>query len=464
MRKIFSRALLCAVLTATCCTTYRQTSDTSQYTATEDNVLYVESVSADTLASIMLTIAEEQFTQANEALKSSNYILAHQIANDGMRYLLDIPIEDVQDPFLVSRYNINLRRLSSAQIRAANSLWGYPVIETTDHLLIPIDIDASDRLKQALNYWTNTSAGRNTLIACLRKSGKYLPLIEEVLEDYNLPHDIAFLPIIESGYSPGAVSPASAVGIWQFIPGTARNFGLSINNYVDERRDPYKSSIAAARYLSSLYERFGDWKLAFAAYNCGEGTVERAINNAGTNDFWKLSLPNETMTYVPWALAVMLVAREPELYGMSINYEDPMEYDTVHLNGPVDLSVIANSTASTKEKIKELNPHILQSFTPPGEYPFVLKIPSGTREVFRTSFDVLPDSLKYLSNTQITVQTAPVTPTVVWRSYTVRSGDTLSRIARRLGVAVEDLKRWNPNDAGGRYLQIGASLRYQIRR
>ncbi len=464
MRLKFLLLLLCAVLASAKCSSYRRSTETVQYTGVDENIFYIESVSPDTLASIMLTIAEEQFTQANEALKSSNYILAHQIANDGMRYLLDIPIEDVQDSFLVSRYNINLRRLSSAQIRAANSLWGYPVIETTEHILIPIEVGSSDRLKQYLNFWTNTSSGRNTLISYLRRSGKYLPLIEEILEDYNLPHDIAFLPVIESGYMPGAVSPASAVGIWQFIPGTARNFGLTINNYVDERRDPYKATIAAARYLSSLYERFGDWKLALAAYNCGEGAVERAINNAGTKDYWKLTLPNETMNYVPSALAVMLVAREPELYGMSINFEDPMDYDTVHLHGPVDLSVIANSTACTKEKIKELNPHILQSFTPPGEYPFVLKIPCGTRDMFRASFDMLPDSLKYLSNTQITVQTAPVTPTVVWRNYTVRSGDTLSRIARRLGVTVEDLKRWNPNDAGGRYLQIGASLRYQIRR
>ncbi|MBN1149892.1 transglycosylase SLT domain-containing protein [candidate division WOR-3 bacterium] len=441
------------------CSPYRGTSTDSQVTAVEDDYPYVEAVSADTLASIMLTIAEEQFTQANEALKSSNFLLAHQFANDGMRYLLDIPIEDVEDSFLISRYNINLRRLSSAQIRAANSLWGYPVIETSDFRLIPINPDESERLRQSLNTWTGPS--RNTLIGCLRRGGQYLPLIEEVLEDYNLPHDIAYLPIIESGYNTGAISPASAVGMWQFIPGTARTFGLTINNYVDERRDPYKSTIAAARYLSSLYERFGDWKLAFAAYNCGEGTVERAINNAGTNDFWKLSLPSETMIYVPYALAVMLVAREPEIYGMSIDYAAPLEYDTIHLNGPVQLSVIANSTGSSKDDIKKLNPHILQDFTPPGDYPFVLKIPSGTRDMFKASFDILPDSLKYLSSTQISSRTAPVVTTPTWKYYTIRSGDTLSRIARRLGVTVEELKRWNPNDAGGRYLQIGAKLRYR---
>lgn len=417
---------------------------------------YIQAVSPDTLANLLLTLAEEHFTEANEALKNENYNLAHQIASDGMRYLLDIPIEEVYDSFIISRYNLNLRRISSAQIRAANGLWGYPVMETTEQLLINITVN--DRIEQIMNYYTG--GGRSSMMTYLRRSGKYLPMIEDVLEDYNLPHDIAYLPIIESGYSPNAISPASAAGVWQFIPATARTFGLKINSYVDERRDPHKSTIAAARYLSSLYERFGDWNLALAAYNCGEHCVERAINSAGTDDYWRLSLPNETMGYVPAALAVMLIAREPEIYGMSVNYETPWQYDTVYVHGPVNLSLIANSVGCSKDDLKELNPQLLQSFTPPGETLYLVRIPPNTNEMFHVNFDPLPESEKYLSQSTISSLTAPPPPQ--YRTYTIREGDTLTRIASRLGVTVEDLKRWNPS-VRERYLSVGSTLRYRSR-
>lgn len=457
MKRIFY--LLFILLITYSCSTARTDLDTSELTHPEISQYTVQPISADTLANIMLTLAEEQYTQATEALKSENFTLAKNIADDGMRYILDIPIFEVTDSFIISRYNINQRRLSSVTIQAQNGLWGFPVFETRDEILISINPEESQRLREAMAIYTG--GGKTSLQTSLRRSGKYMLMIEDVLEDYDLPHDIAYLPVIESGYNPGALSPASASGIWQFIPSTGRNFGLKIDTYLDERRDPIKSTIAAARYLSSLYERFGDWRLAFAGYNCGEHTVERAINTAGTDDYWQLRLPSETMIYVPYALAVMLVSREPELYGLTVSYADPWVYDTIHITGAVKLDIIANSVGCTKDDLKSLNPHILQTFTHPEGENYVIRIPDGTREMFHINFDPLPESEKYLNQSQITTITTPVRPAVVWRTYTIRNGDNLTRIASRLGVTVEDLKRWNPNDASGRYLQIGATLRYR---
>ncbi|OKY76286.1 MAG: hypothetical protein BM485_03275 [Desulfobulbaceae bacterium DB1] len=234
-----------------------------------------------------------------------------------------------------------------------------------------------------LDFFQNKQ--RKLFTTWLERSTRYLPMIKEELREAGLPEDLAYLPMIESGYSLTAFSTAKAVGPWQFMSPTARDYGLEINKYVDERRDPEKSTKAAVAYLSNLYNMFEDWQLAVAAYNAGEGTIKKGIKNCNAGDFWELAqqqyLNNETKRYVPKLIAAIMIAKNPEKYGFTnINYAPPLEYETVDVPPGTSLRAVEVACETNLEDLRNLNRQLPQLMTPPGEKEYTLKVPVGKKE------------------------------------------------------------------------------------
>jgi membrane-bound lytic murein transglycosylase D len=266
----------------------------------------------------------------------------------------------------------------------------------------------------------------------LHRGAKYLPMILNVFRAEGLPLDLAFIPIIESGFKTNALSRASAKGPWQFMTPTAKDHGLKTDWFIDERSDFEKSTVAAAKYLKLLSRLFDeDWHLVLAAYNGGQGRVQRAMNRAGQDDFWKLSatqrfLPKETREYVPLILAAMVIGRNPVQYGFEFPDVAPLSYEKVPVSTAIDLRRVAEWTGTSVDEIQALNPE-LRRWTTPLRYPeYELKVPNGTGEQFRARLaEAAPDELATLN----------------W--HTVKRGETLSTIARRLRVSTVELASAN---------------------
>jgi membrane-bound lytic murein transglycosylase D len=278
----------------------------------------------------------------------------------------------------------------------------------------------------------------------LVRSGRYLDMMKEILKERNVPEEIVFLPLIESGFNPLAYSRARAVGYWQFIASTARKYGLEINWWKDERRDPVKSTRAAANYLKDLYDMFGSWNLAMAAYNAGEGKISRALNRTRSYDYWDLLKTNqikrETKEYVPKFIAASLIANRPEDFGFDdLEMHPPLNYDTVTVETPVDIKVIAECAETTEEVIRELNPELRRWCTPPDVFEYTLRIPEGKEEIFLENLSQKPEEERLSVDI-----------------YTVRKGDSFYRISKKTGIPLQvifdlnDIEKIMPLKAGAK--------------
>jgi hypothetical protein len=226
---------------------------------------------------------------------------------------------------------------------------------------------------------------RGFFSGALSRSGRFVPRMTSILEKEGLPPQLAYLPLIESGFRTHAVSRAGAVGPWQLIPGTGRRYGLRIDRYVDERRDPVKSTQAAARYLKDLHEMFGDWHLSLAAYNTGEGNISRILEQGRAGDFWEMCdqgcLYRETEDFVPEFLAAVHIAETPEAYGFEVPEPESVRYDLVTVKRPLPLSTVAKLSGTSPNEITELNPALHRGVIPPQGY--AVRLPKGTKETFQ---------------------------------------------------------------------------------
>jgi membrane-bound lytic murein transglycosylase D len=263
----------------------------------------------------------------------------------------------------------------------------------------------------------------------LKRSGQYLEMFRDIFAERGLPRDLVYMAAVESGYKTSAYSRARARGIFQFIAATARRYGLRVDYWVDERSDPELSARAAAAYMEDLYDEFGDWYLALAAYNAGEGTVRKAIRRTGERDFWELAksryLRRETKNHVPAILAATLLSKEPEKYGLRYEPLPEVRYDTVQIEGGADLRVLARCAGTDVPTLKELNPALRRYQTPP-DGTTALRVPPGTGEATRTALAEIPISER-----------------VLYARYQVRKGDSLSVIARDYGVTVSAIQSSN---------------------
>jgi membrane-bound lytic murein transglycosylase D len=267
--------------------------------------------------------------------------------------------------------------------------------------------------------------------AGLQRGSQYLPMIQDVFRAEGVPLDLAYVPLIESAFKPTALSRAKAKGIWQFMRGTAAENGLKHDWYIDERSDPEKATQAAAKYLMTLKEIFeGDWHLALASYNGGPGRVQRALKRTRRDDFWALAngrvLPRETREYVPMILAAIIIARNPVEYGFEEPSDPPPAFERVTLSTPVDLRRIAEWTGASIDDIQALNPELRRWTTPLRDSDYEIKVPAGTSDEVRTQLSLKDESELVALN---------------W--HTVKKGESLASIARKLKVRSADLAEAN---------------------
>jgi membrane-bound lytic murein transglycosylase D len=286
----------------------------------------------------------------------------------------------------------------------------------------------TDQVAGFIAYFSNH--GRGIFERALARSGRYREMMLPILKEEGVPQDLIYLAQAESGFHALAVSRVGARGIWQFMGSRARGYGLHHNIYVDDRQDPEKSTRAAARHLKDLYNQFGDWYLAMAAYNSGPGTVQAAVKRTGYADFWELYnrnvLPKETKNYVPIILAVTIMAKNPAQYGLQdVVMERPAEYDTVTIDYPVDLRLVAECVGSTPSELQDLNPSLLR-MTTPRTGKFELHLPAGTRDDYQTAIASIPPDMR-----------------LWWRYHVVTPGETLASLARNYHTTIRQISEVN---------------------
>ena len=361
----------------------------------------------------------------------------------------------------------------------------------------------TDQVAMYINYFSSPK-GRPTLEHGLARAGKYREMISQTLKQEGVPQDLIYLAMAESGFQPLAVSRAGARGMWQFMAGRGSEYGLDRNWWVDERQDPVQSTKAAARHLKDLYGEFGDWYLAMAAYNTGPGNIQHAVEHTGYADFWELYkrgvLPQETRNYVPIIVAVTIMAKNPTQYGLeNVVPEKPVPMDTVSINYPVDLRLVAECLDTSATSLQELNPSLLR-MTTPKDQTFSLNLPSGAKDKYESAIALIPPDMrtfwryhrveygeslgsiarKYrtstgvieeannLSSDEVTVGSKliiPIAPgqpgdTLAYSHkatrYKVRKGDTIGSIADDFEVPVDKVRKWN--HLKGNTVAVGRTL------
>lgn len=292
-----------------------------------------------------------------------------------------------------------------------------------------IPIVVNDDVIRWMKYFTGR--GRKYYKRWLARSSRYRPMMYDKLEAAGLPRDLVYLSMIESGYATHAYSSAAAAGLWQFITPTAREWGLRVDYWVDERRDPEMATDTAIKFLNHLNKKFGHWYLAWAAYNGGPGRVSRAISRHGTKDFYKLvdlnAFPAETDNYVPKLVAAAIIGHHPERYGFTdINFEDRLEYDAVEVGPGVSLDVLAKCAGISVEEFQKLNPHLRRFAIPPDGKKHSLRVPKGDGRQFLAKLDKVPKSER-----------------LTYTTHRVRKGESLGKIASNYGTSVAAIQRSN---------------------
>jgi len=282
-----------------------------------------------------------------------------------------------------------------------------------------LPLEANDAVLSYIHYFS-TERGRRTLLAGLRRSGRYRDMVRRILDEEGVPQELMYLAQAESGFIPYAMSNKKATGMWQFVQWRGQQYGLGQTAWSDDRLDPEKATRAAARHLRDLYNSFGDWYLAMAAYNCGPGRIEKAVERTGYADFWELrarhALPHETENYVPLILAITIMAKNPKDYGLDdIDADRPLEYDTVTMSAPTSLWLIADATDYPLSEIRELNPALLKPVVPAG---YQLRVPRGTGTALMAALTRIPDENR-----------------LSWRLHRVTEGENLAVIAHQYQTA-----------------------------
>jgi membrane-bound lytic murein transglycosylase D len=330
--------------------------------------------------------------------------------------------------------------------------------EVTDKEINLLNLDIKDvpnEYRYMVVKWLDYYQGRGRphMERYLERSGRYLPLMKDTLKSSGLPEDLVYIPLIESGFSPSARSHAGAVGYWQFIRGTGKRYGLLIDQMVDERQDPMKSSVAAASYLKGLYSLFGSWYLAIASYNVGENRIQRSVMTHLTRSFWELAhrraLPRETVDYVPKFIAACMIAREPAKYGfVNIDFNHPFAFEIIESEQPVDMQKLAMLMNIPFENIKNINQAYRTRIAVSIRGKIEIRVPVGQKAL----------AMENLEKAFTKVKGRLVAATGEGGVHRVQNGDNLSAIAKMYGTSVQAIRDENDLRSGA-LLRVGLLLR-----
>lgn len=323
------------------------------------------------------------------------------------------------------------------------------------HIVEKIPVEVNAQVENWMDYFKGR--GSNYFRIYLERSSRYQTLMKKILRDNGVPDDLFYVAMIESGFSGKVRSRARAVGYWQFMPSTGRHYGLQVNQLVDERWDPVRSTEAAANYFKGLYNLFGSWYLAIASYNSGENRVKRLVMENQTRDFWELArgrkLPKETKNYIPKYIAANLMAREPDKYGFTnLDYHDALEFDVVEANGPVDMQKMAQSLGIGLDDMQDLNPAWKTQFIVPlREGKVEVRVPKGKFDAAKVALkDAIVNDGNLMANLEKKAKAN-------FQEYRIRPGDSLGSISKKFGVSIRDLRAIN--DLSGNFIRAGRSIR-----
>ncbi|MCI0708403.1 MAG: LysM peptidoglycan-binding domain-containing protein [Ignavibacteriae bacterium] len=392
------------------------------------------------------TLCAQEFENAIQALNELSYLpgieanteftdLSQNVIDDYEKYIATIDDLSPEASVFALREQLN-QIIEKVDISDAVAIPEEVITETA------VALPVNDYVERNIAFFMG-ERGRQHFTKWIQLSGKYFPMMKRIFREENVPEELIYLSMIESGLRPDARSWAKAVGLWQFMVGTGRLYGLRGNWWFDERRDFEKATRAAARHMKDLHSEFGDWHVVLAAYNSGAGNVYKAIRRSGSTDYWTMRpfLPRQTRNYVPEYIAVVRMFRNPEKYGfVGIEPLDSLAYDVVTIDDCVDLSVLAKCAQTDVKTLKELNPELLQWCTPPGVTGYPFRIPQGTSELFAENYAKVPEDEKR-----------------DWSFHQVKKGETLSTIARRYGLTASLLQDAN-NIKNSRKLAIGTRL------
>lgn len=357
-----------------------------------------------------------------------------QLDSDAAGAEIGTPLEEIEQEEVLPEDFFDLQTLDDS-VKLSKSLPPlslHPENPISPEMTYDIPIVLNDLVTNYITFFQTRL--RDRFEEWLARSGSYIPMMQQILKQHQLPEDLVFLALIESGFNPKAFSRAKAAGPWQFIKGTGKKYGLRIDQWIDERRDPVKSTVAAARYLKDLYGMFGSWPLSMASYNAGEGRIMRAMARTKAEDFWGLnssSLRPETKNYVPKFMAATIIAKEPEKYGFFIDYHPPLAYDEVEISKPVSFKTVAKAAGVSVADIKAYNPELKKEMTPP-KYPrYRLKLPPGAKERFVANFSPKTEKEIVITDAQ---------------KHRVQRGETISSISRKYEVSVNRILEANQLD------------------
>jgi membrane-bound lytic murein transglycosylase D len=389
--------------------------------------------------------ADDMFEAGRRAYQAGRLEEARKLFDNAIDVLLQAPenapdrakLERRLDQLVDSVYRFDVNGLGAGD-DTDKVVYDKSPIDTILELTFPIDPRLKPKVKEEVQatvsqlpleesdavlsyiHFFSSERGKRILTAGLRRSGRYRPLIQRVLDEEGVPQELIYLAQAESGFMPRAVSYKQASGMWQFLSWRGREYGLQVTKGTDDRLDPEKATRAAARHLRDLFGQFGDWYLAMAAYNCGPGCVDRAVQRTGYADFWQLSrlnvLPKQTQNYVPAIIALTIMAKNPNDYGLeSVEPDAPIQYETVQLESATNLLLVADALERSIAEIRELNPGVLKSVAPAG---YELRVPQGGSQTLVAALDAVPAAKRDS-----------------WRMHRVEQGETLATIAKQYRTA-----------------------------